>query len=600
MSPDRDFAVRSRIFRLILILLFLVLLVNLFIMMGPKSSEYKGQALENRQVRFRVRAPRGRVADRQGVILADNLFIADITLPATCLGADGPDSTLTRLMDWFGLPPAETQARLINQKEKGRGRLVLVGNATMPQIAAVEERGRQLPGVRVEARARRRYQYGSLFAHLIGYVGEVGQADLDTTGSFLGYRQGDFIGKQGIEATFEDVLRGTPGRKLEEVNASGRIVGRGTVWVPEVQPGRDVVLSISLNLQNALAEAIGQRVACGVAMSVTSGEVLAAFSNPSFDPNLMTVGISADQWNAWISDPAKPFFNRVIHATYPPGSLYKPVTSLAGLSLGLVDTATELEPCLGGWNFGDRYFRCWKHSGHGRVDHLEAMVHSCDTFYYQLGLMMDIDQLAAAARAFGLGRATTDIFPDEAPGNIPDTDWYNDRFGERGWTRGVLLNNAIGQGEILVTPLQMSLFAARLASGGRTPDPVFVISPPQAERTVEPLPFDPRHLAWCREAMLQVVVRGSGINAALDSIPVAGKTGTAQNPHGEDHAWFMGFAPADKPEVALVLLVENGGGGGAEAAPVAKAWLEAYFADPNRLAPAVSGRATAFATGETP
>ncbi len=238
-----------------------------------------------------------------------------------------------------------------------------------------------------------------------------------------------------------------------------------------------------------------------------------------------------------------------------------------------------LEPCLGGWSFGNRYFRCWKHSGHGLVDHVESIVQSCDTYYYQLGLRLEIDQLAAAARAFGLGRTCTHgVFAEESSGNVPDADWYNKRMGEGKWTRGVLLNNAIGQGELLVTPLQMGMLTARLATSGRVPDPVFVLGPadrPGARRAAAV--HRGQDLAWVRYALEETVAAGTGKAAALEGIAVAGKTGTAQNPHGEDHAWFMCYAPAEDPEVALAVIVENAGHGSSEAAPVAGPLAETYF-----------------------
>ena len=577
MSGDQDLYFRGRVLRLVLILAFMVLVVNLFVMQVPLHSHYKDQALENRQERFRVRAPRGRITDRFGTILADNKYIADITLPRSVLSAADEDSSLTRLLTWFGMDPQDARERLERQSRDQRGRLVLVPNASMAQISTVAERSRQLPGVRVESRSRRRYLAGPLMAHLIGYVGEVDPSDLDTTRQGEGYRLGDIKGKQGVEATFEDVLRGRNGVKLEEVNAQGHIVGREAVWLQDVVPGEDIALTISLPLQQAMADAIGGGIGCGVAISTRTGQVLASFSNPSFDPNLLTTSISPEQWNVLVNDPAKPFFNRAVQATYPPGSLYKPVTSLAALFHDVVDTNTYLEPCLGGWEFGDRFFRCWKHSGHGVINHTEAMVQSCDTYFYQLGLSLNIDQLAESARALGLGRPVTSIFPEEAAGNIPDTEWYNRRFGKGRWTRGVLLNNAIGQGEILVTPLQMALMAARLATFGAVPDPIFVLSPAEEERHPDPLPFSHSDIAWCRRTLRQVVARGTGKSAAQDSIPVAGKTGTAQNPHGEDHAWFMCFAPLDDPEVALAIIIENAGHGGSEAAPVAGRWLDFYF-----------------------
>ncbi len=577
MTGGRELDVRGRILRLVAISFFLVLVINLFIMQVPMHSHYKDQALENRQERFRVRAPRGRITDRFGTILADNKYIADITLPRSTMTGAGQDSTLVRLIRWFELDSEKTMSRLRRQFQKSRGRLVLVPNATIGQISTVAERARQLPGARIESRSRRRYLAGPLTAHLIGYVGEVDPADLDTSALGMGYRLGDIIGKQGIESTFEERLRGRNGMKLEEVNAQGHIVGRHTVWVQEVEPGQDVALTISLPLQQAMADALGPRPGCGVAISTRTGEVLAAYSYPSFDPNLLTVSITAEQWNALVTDPAKPFFHRAVQATYPPGSLYKPVTSLAALGLGVVDTTTFLEPCLGGWEFGDRYFRCWNHAGHGEVNHMDAMVYSCDTYYYQLGLSMDIDQLGAAARALGLGERCSSVFPEESAGLIPGTAWYDRRFGKGRWTRGVLLNNAIGQGEILTTPLQMALLAARLASFGEVPAPRFVKDPAEPVRLPEPLPFSRAHVSWVREAMYQVVARGTGKAAAVDSIRVAGKTGTAQNSHGEDHAWFMCFAPVARPEVAMAVIVENAGHGSSEAAPVAGRWLDTYF-----------------------
>ena len=582
--PERDHLLRQGIFRSVVIILFLILFGNIFVMMILDHGEYKGQALQNRQIKYRKRAPRGLIMDRDGVILADNTYIADITVPGNSLTDDGPDSTLTRLINWFDLPREATLDRLREQKAVGGRRvLVLVSNATMPQVTAIEERGRQLPGVRVDSRPRRRYLFGELFAHVIGYVGEVVPADLDTTDGHIGYKTGDMIGKQGVESALEGLLRGGSGTKLEEVNASGRFVGRQAVWLREVTPGRDVTLSVSLAYQHHMAVAIGDRTACGVALDTRTGEVLAAYSHPAFDPNLMTVPITAHQWNVLANDPDKPFFNRIVQATYPPASLYKPVTSLAGLRNGVIGISTVLEPCLGGWQFGNRFFRCWKRSGHGLVDHTEAMVQSCDTYYYQLGLRLEIDQLAEAASSLGLGRVCTNIFADEATGNIPDTAWYDKRYGEGKWTRGVLLNNAIGQGELLVTPIQMALLAGRLATSGRMPDPVFVIDPRRSREPPEALPFRERDLAWIRRAMELVVSEGTGKAAGLEDVAVAGKTGTAQNPHGEDHAWFMCFAPADDPQVALAVIVENAGHGSREAAPVAGNWLEAYFAAEDSL-----------------
>jgi penicillin-binding protein 2 len=569
--------VRGRIFRSVAVLLFAILGLNLLGLMVVQHDYYRERALKNRQVQLRQPAPRGRITDRQGIPLADNRFTSDITVPGRCLTDTGADSTLARLLMWFDLPPQETLAQLREQRRRGRSRLTLVRGASMPQLMAVEERRARLPGVRVESRLRRRYNYGPLFAHVIGYTGEVDADDLAGAPPEREYRLGDAIGKQGIESAFEGQLRGRAGIKLEEVNASGRTVGRETVWLRPVLPGRDVALTLSLPMQQAMDSLIADRRGCGVALAIPSGEVLAAVSKPTFDANLLTTAISPAQWRRLIEDPAKPFFNRIVQGTYAPASLYKAVTSLAGLQAGVVDTGSVLEPCPGGYQFGNRWFRCWKRDGHGVLDHAGALAHSCDVFYYQLAQRLDLDDLAAAARAFGLGRRVAGIYPNEAAGNIPTSEWYDRRFGPGQWTRGVLLNNAIGQGEILATPLQMALVSARLAADGAVPGPTFVRGQTPAVGPVD-LPFTRPHMEWIRRALHQVVDRGTGRAAQRAGVAVAGKTGTAQNSHGEDHAWFMCFAPVQDPEVAVAVILENAGGGGALAAPVAGEWLRRYFA----------------------
>ena len=570
----RDLAVRHALLRTIIIVAFAILVVNLFKLTVINHAYYQDQALENRQDRFRVRAPRGRIYDRDGNLLAANLYIADITIPRKCLTPAGPDSTLVRLIEWFGLDRAETLERLAQQPAR-RDPLVVISEASPARIFTIEERGRDLPGVKVATRSRRQYPFGALFAHTLGYVGEIGQAELDSTTAT--YVQGDYVGKMGVEAVMEPVLRGVAGLKLDEVNASGRIVGQRPVWVRDVVPGSDVKVTLSLRLQQRLQKAIGERPACAVALDVRTGEVLAAYSNPAFDPNLLSGSLTTKQWNELIEDPAKPFFNRIFQATYPPASLFKTVTSLAGLSGGHIGSASVLEPCWGGWTFGNRYFRCWKKGGHGTLDHTGALVNSCDTFYYQLGMRMQVDELAAAARAFGLGSRVAHEFGDEVRGNVPDTAWYDRHVGKGQWTRGVLMNTSIGQGELLVTPIQMAVLAGRLATGGTMPDPVFIKDPLPARHLPKPLPFRPEHLAWVREAMRRTVSEGTGRAARLKTVEVAGKTGTAQNPHGDDHAWFMCFAPATDPQVAMAVIVENAGHGGTEAAPIAGAWLATYF-----------------------
>jgi penicillin-binding protein 2 len=576
MAFDSALAWRGRVLRGVIVLVFGIIVVNLCVLMIVRHERYRAQALDNRQVSFRMRAPRGRILDRLGQTIADNRFYADITVSPSSLKDSRPDSTLDRLLTWFSLPRAETLADLAKQKERGRGRLVLVPDASMARIAAVEERRADLPGVQVESRLVRRYLFGQLFAHLVGYVGEVDQAEIAKAPLELDYKQGDFVGKQGVEAAFEKGLRGSPGLKLEEVNASGRIVGRESVWLRQVVAGEDLQLSVSVPLQMEMSRLLAGRPGCGIAIAIPSGEVLAAASSPTFDPNIMLGSLSEKDWRALADDPTKPFFNRILQATYPPGSLYKPVTSLAALRAGVIDTGTTLVPCSGGYRFGNRVFRCWDHGGHGSLDLTGALAHSCDVYYYQVGLKLDIDTLHEAARFFGLGSPCTGVFREESGGNVPTTAWYDERFGKGGWNRSVMLNNAIGQGELLVTPLQMALLAARIASDGRVTGPVFVHEG-TALKEAPLLPFSRQDLAWCRHALRRVVDAGTGGAVRVAGVPVAGKTGTAQNSQGNDHAWFMCFAPADAPEVAVAVILENAGHGGSQAGPVVGEWLKYYF-----------------------
>lgn len=578
MASPGDRTDRAQLFRGTILLLFAVLVVNLFIMQVVRHRDYQAQSVENRQVRLRVRPPRGIILDRDGAMLADNVYIADITVPASAIAKDRPDSTLTRLLAWFGLPEDKTLARLAQQRERGNTRLVLIANASMPQITLVEERRRLIPGAQVDARARRRYPHGPLLAHVVGYVSEVTPAELLAAPPGV-YEQGDLIGKAGIEAYCEDRLRGRAGVKIDEVNAVGQVVGKRSLWLENVTSGEEITLTLSLALQETLAAAMRGRPGGAIALALPSGEVLAAYSAPAYDPNAFTTGISAEEWQRLRDDPQRPLFNRIAQATYPPGSPYKIVTSLCGLTNNQVGPLSTMpRACVGGFQYGGRFFRCWKKEGHGTLDHEWALAKSCDTFYYQLGLRLSIDQLRETALALGLGRPWGSPFANEAAGNIPSADYYNRKFGRGGWASGVMLNNAIGQGEILVTPLQMAMLMATVATSGRVARPIFVKSPAEAQTEPPRLSIPEEHLRWVRSSLQKVVEEGTGGAARVRGVAVAGKTGTAQNPHGEDHAWFVCYAPAEAPQVAMAIILEHAGHGGSKAAPVASRWLRAYFA----------------------
>ena len=567
--------VKARIVRFFIIISFLVVTANLFRLQILQNDYYKNKSLDNRQISKRVNAPRGRIFDRDGIVLADNQFTSDITVANKCLTIAGPDSTLTRLIDWFSLDEKKVYESLLRQQKANRPRLTVIYNASMSELITVKEKSREIPLASVQSEARRRYIFGDLFAHIVGYVGEVRQSEIDLEPENPIYLSRDNIGRYGVEATFEEELRGQPGQYLYEVDSVGRVVGHKSVeWYP-VLPGQDVQLTMSVDLQRSLYELMAERQGCAVAIDVNSGDLLASVSNPGFDPNMFVSGISTLEWDRLMSNPGHPFMNRLIQGTYPPASPYKIITSLCALSGGSVTRNTVFKPCTGAFFYGDRNFRCWKRTGHGVVDHTAALVHSCDVFYYQAGLTLSLDSLHDTATIFGLGQLTGIPLNSEVAGNIPSTQWYDSHFGKNKWTRGVILNNAIGQGEILATPLQMAVMTARVASGNAVLSPRLTVSEPLPP--YESLPFSSDDIKWIHTAMTKVVDIGTGTKAKLSEINVAGKTGTAQTPHGEDHAWFVCFAPAEEPEIALVVLLEHAGHGGTVCAPVAANWLTYYF-----------------------
>lgn len=568
------------IYRGVVVLAFGVILANLFYMQVVKRDEFRAQATGNVEVETRVRAPRGNILDRDGEVLADNVFRSSVVLRRGSLDAGEPDSTLSTLIAWYGLDRATTLSRLQRQLDAGRPQLTLVSDASMAQIALVRENARDLPGAAVDSRPWRRYPRGALFSHLIGYTGEVTAEEVERfreeDPEFPRYLSGDTIGREGLEATLEDTLRGRDGLHVREVDALGVEVGQSRLVSRELVPGRDVRLTVSAALQESLAVAMAGRPGCAVALDLPTGEILAAVSLPTYDANLFTRGISQEDWESLRSDPEHPLLNRLVQATYPPGSPYKIVTSLCALQEGAATTGTSLDPCFGGYQFGNRYFRCWKRTGHGYLNHAGALVHSCDVFYYQVVQSLDLESLRRTALVLGLGRRTGIPLRGEVAGIVPDSEWYDQRYGENRWTRGVFLNNAIGQGEILVTPLQMAVLTGRVALGDAALQPRLIRDegPP---RPPVPLPFRPSDLRWVRDTMHQVVDMGTGTRAQLEAVDVSGKTGTSQNPHGEDHAWFVCFAPSSQPQVAMAVILEHAGHGGAVAAPVAAAWLADYF-----------------------
>ena len=587
---------RARLLYVILALAFIGLVSRLAFLQIVSGERYTFLS-ENNRVRIkRVAGTRGMVFDRQGQLLVDSRPSFDLIFVPE--DATDPRDTLRLLADYL----KRDEKELLKIFEDGKARaafdeMVLGRDIDWSAVVAVETHQLDLPGVSLRVRPRRSYVDGPMAAHVLGYLGEINQRQLKTLQP-RGYVLGDEIGQAGLERRWEELLRGQSGGQQVEVDALGRRV-RVLHEVTDV-PGHTVYLTLDRQLQAAAYEALKGKEGTLVAVDVSSGAILALVSTPAFDPNIFARGIKSEEWNSLIKDRLRPLNNRATQGQYPPGSTFKIIMAIAGLEEGVVQPESSIQD-PGFFPFGNRQFRDWKKGGHGSVNLHKAIVESCDTYFYQLGPKLGVDRIAKWARAFGLGEKTGIALDDERTGTIPDTEWKRRRFRQP-WFPGETVSVAIGQGYVTVTPLQMANMMAAVANGGKLYRP-FVVQKvesldgattqeygPQLIRTIT---MKPDTLQRVRKALADVVhgPGGTGGAARTPVISVAGKTGTAQviemkgaylkseqlSYFNRDHAWFVAYAPVDKPRIAVAVLVEHGGHGGEAAAPVAKKVFEKFM-----------------------
>jgi penicillin-binding protein 2 len=540
----------------VLILAFAFLLSAFFRAQILGSDSYRRQSEKNRLRRLTLESPRGTILDRYGEPIAENApgFTVKVI-------ASSPDSlrALLRRMAKYVPETADVEEEVVRRYQAARFQPALVfANASLAAVAALEEHRYLLPGLVIRTEPRRLYATGKAVAHLVGYVTEVSDADLDK-GRYPGARPGTLVGKDGLEATYDSVVRGIEGESFIEVDARGRMV-RDESASPSLKPvaGEPIRTTIDLDLQTFIdsmwtADRPGVRGAM-VAMQ-PNGEVLALYSAPTFDPNEFISGITGRRWSALNSDEAKPLFNRATRGAFPPGSPFKLVTAAVALKRGLVDFSSHMpQSCGGGLRFGNRVFHCWKKTGHGSLDLTNAIANSCNVYFYQLGLKIGLPNLLSEVTAMGLGERTgfdlgferSSLFP-------PSTAYYDRLYGPRGWSNAATLNLSIGQGENEQTLISLVRFYAALAGDGTLPIPYVVTTPTGKPKS---LGLSPEQLEGLRAAMQQVVDRGTAAASGGRDLRVAGKTGTAQNPHGDDHGWFVAFAPADKPTIVVGSIME--------------------------------------------
>jgi penicillin-binding protein 2 len=580
----------------VVLVAFVLIVARLWFLQVVSGDRMRTESEHNRTRLVRVASARGVVYDRRGEIMIDHRASFDVVF----VPEDAPDrrATLKRLATVLGETETQVHERLrAPSKRPAYEGIVVRRDLDWNDVVRVETHQLELPGVSLQVVPRRAYPFGTLAAHLFGYVGEVSEKELERVDTET-VRQGDVVGKSSLEKAWDVELRGLAGQQQVEVDALGRRV-RVLDETSDV-PGDTLTLTIDRSLQQAAEAALGGRNGAIVALDPRNGEILAMVSHPSYDPNIFARGLRPGEMRGLMNDPGKPLINRAVHGQFAPGSTFK-VAVAAGALEAHAATRNSSVSCGGGTQFGNHYFRCWRKGGHGFMTLHESLVQSCDVFYYTFGPRLGVDAMARYVRSLGLGVPTGIDLEHEKSGTIPDSEWKMKRF-KQPWYPGETLSVAIGQGYVTATPLQMAQMTATIANGGTRYRPHYVkqVDAPDGSvrRVVEPevlghAEISPEHLQIVREAMRDVVMsdRGTGKKARLPGVTVAGKTGTAQvvkmgdrarSNKGaratRDHAWFIGFAPYEAPEIAVACIVENaGGGGGAIAAPTVQQVLAHYF-----------------------
>jgi penicillin-binding protein 2 len=584
---------RIPILQVSIILGFLVLLAGLWKVQILRHNYYSAMAEQNQIRSIRWVAPRGKILDRYGRPLANNR--RSYTLSVTRRDISELESSLDLLTKGLQFEPGFLKAQI--EKQRGRPRhlpLVLKEDAGIGDISFIEAHRQELPAIQVVPHPIRNYPEDEVAAHLLGYVTEISENQLESGIFGDTAKPGDIVGQKGVERVYDHILRGVDGKKTVRVDSRGREIE--TIEMVPPHAGDNLRLTIDIDIQRAAEKAFGDKAGAAVAVDPKTGEVLCLLSRPAFDPNSFATRISRQKWDQLLLDPQKPMQNRAIQSRFPPGSVFKIFLAVAGLQEGIL-TPTHTEHCSGGTQIYGRHFACWKEGGHGTVDLHRAIVSSCNVFFYRLGRKLGIDRIAVHAKAMGLGYKTGIDLLGEDPGIIPSPEWKR-RIYNANWYPGETISVAVGQGAVSLTPIQLARALGGLGLGGVYSVP-HVVPSEERNRAGKRLPaafkpdppLEPRTVRLVSQGLWGVVNEyGTGRRAAVKGFDVCGKTGTAQvisregrlrlKSEGEpfqDNAWFVGFAPRDLPEIAAAVFVEQGGSGGTGAAPVLQAMFQVYF-----------------------
>lgn len=591
---------RSIIMAFGMLVMMLIIILRLYYLQVISADRFRMLADENRISTRLLVPPRGIIYDRNMEPLAINqqnfqaLIVAEQTTNV--------NETLNEFSKIMPLSKEEIE-RIKKDLKRNRSfvPIKIKEKLSWEEISKILLKAPDLPGIIIDEGLNRYYPHGEMMAHVLGYVSAVSEEEAKAKDDPLLEVPGFKVGKAGIEKLFEKQLRGKGGNVKLEVNAFGRIMKE--IERTEGIPGDNIQLTIDARLQATAYNAFGEESGAAILLDVNTGEILAFVSTPSYDPNMLSQGLSQDEWNTLINNPKKPMTNKAINGQYSPGSTFKMMVALAALESGSVALNTRVF-CSGQMFLGNHAFHCWKKEGHGLVNVVQAIQHSCDIYFYEIAQKIGIERIVSMARRFGLGSLVDIGFDGEKAGLIPDKEWKLKRFKES-WQQGETLISGIGQGYILTTPIQLAVMTASLVNGGYKLKPSFIKTEQNHKTEANKINVSSSNLEVVKEGMYAVVNVPGGTTywtARFDykGIKMGGKTGTTQVRrismkerqsgilkdselpwHLRNHALFVGYAPHDNPKYAVAVLVEHGGGGSSVAAPIAKKiLLDAVKLDP--------------------
>lgn len=563
---------RARIYSAIVTLLFLFIFAGIFYLQILRWPLYHGLSQRNHIRLIPLEGLRGTIYDRNGVAIVDNRLSFDVVVIPQEIG--DAYKTYARLAGALGISESRIENIVRKEYQAPFAPITIAGDIDRETAFKLEEIKQELPGVLVQAKAIRWYIYGDRTSHMIGYLSLINREELERLRNY-GYSSRDLVGRSGVERIYDRYLKGEDGGMQLEVDVSGRLVK--VLGNKSQKKGTDITLTVDAKLQAYAADCLEGYKGAVVIMDPGNGDILAMASSPMFDSNVFIEPDKNDAAVAIVKSGSRPLLNRAIAGQYPPGSTFKLIVATAGLETKKMTEYTTFV-CDGKFRIGNAEFNCWKEGGHGPQDMDQAIIHSCNVYFYNAGHKIGPDIMSEYAQKFGLGRPTGIDLVGENGGLVPNPAWKRAKRNEN-WFEGDTINFAIGQGYLLVTPLQMAQLVSVFATEGNLPRPHIIKKIGDSDIGVpkpKPVAVSKKNLDIIKAAMRQVVDSdaGTGQRARVKGLKIAAKTGTAQSPQGEPHAWFVGYAPADKPKVSLVVLIEHGGHGGYIAADIAKKILE--------------------------